>query len=138
MPRCLCRSDRPASSVSRESNVHHEIELVVAIGKRAAGFRGDAVRYIYGYAVGLDMTRRDLQFALRDKGRPWDISKGFDASAPISPIKTIATTGEITTAQIWLNVNGAKRQASDVAKLIWSVNETIEHLSKFYEPGRAT
>jgi fumarylpyruvate hydrolase len=120
------------------SNVHHEIELVVAIGK--AGSRipaNDAAHHIYGYAVGLDMTRRDLQFALRDKGRPWDISKGFDCSAPISPIKPITVTGEITTAQIWLAVNGAKRQASDVAKLIWSVNETIEHLSKFYElrPG---
>jgi fumarylpyruvate hydrolase len=120
------------------SNVHHEIELVVAIGKGGQRIAGaDAVHYIYGYAVGLDMTRRDLQFALRDKGRPWDISKGFDGSAPISPIKTIAATGEVTTAQIWLNVNGAKRQASDVAKLIWNVNETIEHLSKFYElrPG---
>jgi fumarylpyruvate hydrolase len=120
------------------SNVHHEIELVVAIGK--AGSRipaNDAAHHIYGYAVGLDMTRRDLQFALRDKGRPWDISKGFDCSAPISPIKPITVTGEITTAQIWLTVNGAKRQASDVAKLIWNVNETIEHLSKFYElrPG---
>jgi len=120
------------------SNVHHEIELVVAIGKGGQRITAaDAVSHIYGYAVGLDMTRRDLQFALRDKGRPWDISKGFDASAPISPIKTIATTREITAAQIWLNVNGAKRQASDVAKLIWNVNETIEHLSKFYElrPG---
>jgi fumarylpyruvate hydrolase len=120
------------------SNVHHEIELVVAIGKGGRRIAAaDAVSHIYGYAVGLDMTRRDLQFALRDKGRPWDISKGFDGSAPISPIKPIATTGEITTAQIWLNVNGAKRQASDVAKLIWSVNETIEHLSRFYElrPG---
>jgi fumarylpyruvate hydrolase len=120
------------------SNVHHEIELVVAIGKTGSRIRAtDAVRHIYGYAVGLDMTRRDLQFALRDKGRPWDISKGFDCSAPISPIKPIATTGEVTAAQIWLNVNGTKRQASDVAKLIWNVNETIEHLSKFYElrPG---
>jgi len=120
------------------SNVHHEIELVVAIGKGGQRIAAaDAVSHIYGYAVGLDMTRRDLQFALRDKGRPWDISKGFDCSAPISPIKQIALTGEITTAQIWLNVNGAKRQASDVAKLIWSVNETIEHLSRFYElrPG---
>lgn len=120
------------------SNVHHEIELVVAIGKGGQRIpAADAVSHIYGYAVGLDMTRRDLQFALRDKGRPWDISKGFDGSAPISPIKPIATTGEITTAQVWLNVNGAKRQASDVAKLIWNVNETIEHLSKFYElrPG---
>lgn len=120
------------------SNVHHEIELVVAIGKGGQRIpAADAVSHIYGYAVGLDMTRRDLQFALRDKGRPWDVSKGFDGSAPISPIKPIATTGEITTAQVWLNVNGAKRQASDVAKLIWNVNETIEHLSKFYElrPG---
>jgi fumarylpyruvate hydrolase len=120
------------------SNVHHEIELVVAIGKGGQRIpAADAFSHIYGYAVGLDMTRRDLQFALRDKGRPWDISKGFDGSAPISPIKPIATTGEITTAQIWLNVNGAKRQASDVAKLIWNVNETIEHLSRFYElrPG---
>jgi fumarylpyruvate hydrolase len=120
------------------SNVHHEIELVVAIGKAGSGIAAaDAVLHIYGYAVGLDMTRRDLQFALRDKGRPWDIAKGFDCSAPISPIKSIAATGEITAAQIWLNVNGAKRQASDVAKLIWNVNETIEHLAKFYElrPG---
>ena len=120
------------------SNVHHEIELVVAIGKGGSRIgAANAVGHIYGYAVGLDMTRRDLQFALRDKGRPWDISKGFDCSAPISPIKPIAVTGEISTAQIWLNVNGVKRQASDIAKLIWSVSETIEHLSKFYElkPG---
>lgn len=120
------------------SNVHHEIELVVAIGKGGSRIAAaNAVGHIYGYGVGLDMTRRDLQFALRDKGRPWDISKGFDCSAPISPIKPIAVTGEISTAQIWLNVNGVKRQASDIAKLIWSVSETIEHLSKFYElkPG---
>jgi fumarylpyruvate hydrolase len=120
------------------ANVHHEIELVVAIG--TAGRRiaaADAVNHIYGYAVGLDMTRRDLQFALRDKGRPWDVSKGFDCSAPISPIKPIAATSEIRSAQIWLNVNGARRQGSDVGKLIWNVGETIEHLSKFYElrPG---
>ena len=119
-------------------NLHHEIELVVAIGKAGRNIAAaDATRHIYGYAVGLDMTRRDLQFALRDKGRPWDVAKGFDFSAPISPAKPIAVTGELTSAQIWLNVNGARRQSGDVTKMIWSVNETIEHLSKFYElrPG---
>jgi fumarylpyruvate hydrolase len=120
------------------ANLHHEIELVVAIGKAGRNIAAaDAAQYIYGYAVGLDMTRRDLQFALRDKGRPWDVAKGFDHSAPISPVKTIGVTGELTSAQIWLNVNGQRRQASDVSKLIWSVNETIEHLSRYFElkPG---
>jgi fumarylpyruvate hydrolase len=120
------------------NNLHHEIELVVAIGKAGRNIAAAAApSHIYGYAVGLDMTRRDLQFALRDKGRPWDVAKGFDASAPISPVKPVAVTGEITTAQIWLAVNGQRRQASDVAKLIWNVNETIEHLSRFYtlKPG---
>jgi len=120
------------------SNLHHEIELVVAIGTAGRNIAAaDAVKHIYGYAVGLDMTRRDLQFALRDKGRPWDVAKGFDNSAPISPIKPIATAGDVSGAQIWLNVNGQKRQGSEISKLIWSVSETIEHLSKFYElkPG---
>ena len=120
------------------TNLHHEIELVVVIGKAGRDIAAaDAARHIYGYAVGLDMTRRDLQLALRDKGRPWDVAKGFDCSAPISPVKPIGATGEITAAAIFLNVNGQRRQASDVSKLIWSVNETIEHLSKFYElrPG---
>jgi fumarylpyruvate hydrolase len=120
------------------ANVHHEIELVVAIGKPGRAIAAaDAVNHVYGYAVGLDMTRRDLQFALRDKGRPWDVAKGFDCSAPISPIKPIAAVGELRSAQIWLDVNGARRQASDVEKLIWSVGETIEHLSKYFElrPG---
>jgi fumarylpyruvate hydrolase len=119
-------------------NLHHEIELVVAIGKAGRNIAAaDAAKHIYGYAVGLDMTRRDLQFALRDKGRPWDVAKGFDWSAPISPVKPIVVTGEITAAAIFLNVNGQRRQASDVSKLIWNVSETIEHLSKFYElrPG---
>ena len=115
------------------ANLHHEIELVVAIGRGGRNIaQTDAVKHIWGYAVGLDMTRRDLQFALRDAGRPWDVSKGFDHSAPISPLKPISATGEIKSAAIWLEVNGQKRQSSDVAKLIWNVNETIEHLSKFY------
>ncbi|HSQ10820.1 MAG TPA: fumarylacetoacetate hydrolase family protein, partial [Burkholderiaceae bacterium] len=115
------------------ANLHHEIELVVAIGRGGRDIaQADAASHIWGYAVGLDMTRRDLQFALRDKGRPWDVAKAFDFSAPISPLKPKSATGEITTASIWLEVNGQKRQSSDVAKLIWSVNETIEHLSKFF------
>ena len=115
------------------ANLHHEIELVVAIGRGGRNIaQADAPGHIWGYAVGLDMTRRDLQFALRDKGRPWDVAKAFDFSAPISPLKPKSATGEITTAAIWLEVNGQKRQSSDVAKLIWNVNETIEHLSKFF------
>jgi fumarylpyruvate hydrolase len=119
-------------------NLHHEIELVVAIGKGGRNIAAaDAAKHIYGYAVGLDMTRRDQQFALRDKGRPWDVAKGFDWSAPISPVKPIGTTGEITAAQIFLSVNGQRRQGSDVSNLIWSVSETIEHLSRYFElrPG---
>ncbi len=120
------------------ANLHHEIELVVAIGRAGHNIaKADAASHIWGYAVGLDMTRRDLQFALRDKGRPWDVAKAFDFSAPVSPLKPKSATGEITAAAIWLEVNGQKRQSSDVAKLIWNVNETIEHLSKFFSlvPG---
>lgn len=120
------------------ANLQHEIELVVAIGKGGGSIAAaDAANHIFGYAVGIDLTRRDLQFALRDKGRPWDVAKGFDASAPVSPIKTRATTGELTTSQIWLNCNGERRQTSDIARLIWNVNETIAHLSKFFrlQPG---
>ncbi len=123
---------------SETTNLQHEIELVVAIGKSGASIAAaDALKHVYGYAVGLDMTRRDLQLALRDTGRPWDVAKGFDCSAPISPLKPISVTGEILGAQIWLNVNGERRQAGNTSKLIWSVNETIEQLSKFFElrPG---
>jgi fumarylpyruvate hydrolase len=115
------------------ANLHHEIELVVAIGRAGRDIAPEAAAaHLWGYAVGLDMTRRDLQFALRDKGRPWDVAKGFDCSAPISPLKPVAATGEITAGAIWLEVNGAKRQSSDIDKLIWNVNETISHLSKYY------
>jgi fumarylpyruvate hydrolase len=120
------------------ANLHHEMELVVAIGKRGRNIAAaDALPYIWGYAVGLDMTRRDLQGVMKKQGRPWEVGKGFDHSAPIGPIKPIARTGEIKSGRIWLNVNGAKRQDSDVSKLIWNVNETIEHLSKYFElaPG---
>jgi fumarylpyruvate hydrolase len=120
------------------SNYQHELELVVAIGKGGRHIRKeDANAHIFGYAVGLDMTRRDCQFAMRDKGRPWEIGKGFDQSAPIGPIQPASAVGYLTQGTIHLDVNGAKRQSSDVSKLIWSVAETIEHLSGFFElqPG---
>lgn len=123
---------------SETSNLHHEIELVVAIGKGGSNIaESDAAKHIFGYAVGLDMTRRDLQMDLRKAGRPWELGKAFDQSAPIGPIHTMGKTGEITTGSIWLEVNGEKRQNSDVKKLIWNVNETIAYLSKYFElqPG---
>ena len=123
---------------SLTGNLHHEIELVVAIGKGGKNIQAaDALQHIYGYAVGLDMTRRDLQNDMKKQGRPWCIGKGFDASAPIGPITPAEQAGDIAHAAIWLQVNGADRQRSTVAQLIWNIAETIEHLSAAWElqPG---
>ena len=120
------------------SNLHHEIELVVAIGKAGKNIRAaDAAEYIYGYALGLDMTRRDLQNEMKKQGRPWCIGKGFEHSAPIGPITPVAQAGDVEKAAIALQVNGADRQRSTVAQLIWNIAETIEHLSAAWElqPG---
>jgi fumarylpyruvate hydrolase len=119
---------------SLTQNLHHEIELVVAIGKGGRRIlAADAVQHIYGYAVGLDMTRRDLQNEMKKQGRPWCIGKAFDHSAPIGPITPIAQAGNVNNAEISLLVNGTDRQRSNVAKLIWNVAETIEHLSAAWE-----
>lgn len=123
---------------SLTANLHHEIELVVAIGKGGKNIAAaDAFAHIYGYAVGLDMTRRDLQGEMKKQGRPWCIGKGFDASAPIGPITPAAQAGDVGKAAIWLQVNGADRQRSNVSQLIWNIAETIEHLSAAWElqPG---
>lgn len=123
---------------SLTKNLHHEIELVVAIGKGGKNIKAaDALQHIYGYAVGLDMTRRDLQTEMKKQGRPWCIGKGFDHSAPIGPITPIAAAGNITQAEISLQVNGEDRQRSQISKLIWNIAETIEHLSHAWElqPG---
>jgi fumarylpyruvate hydrolase len=123
---------------SQTSNVHYEIELVVAIGKQGVNIaEADAAQYIFGYAVGIDMTRRDLQLELRKAGRPWELGKAYDQSAPIGPIHPLAQTGEITEGRIWIDVNGEKRQDSVISKLIWNVNETIAYLSRYFElcPG---
>ncbi|OGB06072.1 MAG: 5-carboxymethyl-2-hydroxymuconate isomerase [Burkholderiales bacterium RIFCSPHIGHO2_12_FULL_69_20] len=120
------------------ANLHHEIELVVAIatgGRNIAA--ADAARHIWGYAVGLDMTRRDLQNDMKKQGRPWCIGKAFDESAPIAPLQPIARTGELTKGAITVSVNGAVRQKGDLSELIWNVAETIETLSKAWtlQPG---
>lgn len=120
------------------SNLHHEIELVVAIGKAGKNIlAADALDYIWGYAVGLDMTRRDLQNDMKKQGRPWCIGKAFEHAAPIGPITPAAEAGDIAKAAISLQVNGADRQRSDIGKLIWNIAETIEHLSAAWElqPG---
>ena len=123
---------------SLTQNLHHEIELVVAIGTGGRNITAaDAHKHIYGYAVGLDMTRRDLQNEMKKQGRPWCIGKGFDHSAPIGPITPAAQAGDLSQAAIWLKVNGQERQSSTISKLIWNIAETIEHLSAAWElsPG---
>jgi fumarylpyruvate hydrolase len=126
----------PYPSLTRD--FHHEIELVVAIGTGGRNIKAaDAHKHIFGYAVGLDMTRRDLQGDMKKQGRPWCIGKAFDQSAPMGPITPAAQAGDVTQAAIWLQVNGQDRQRSTVSRLIWNIGETIEHLSAAWElqPG---
>jgi fumarylpyruvate hydrolase len=122
----------------RTSNYHHEIELVVAIGTGGRDIPVEqALSHVYGYAVGLDMTRRDLQLEARDKGRPWEFGKSFALSAPIGAIHRAEDIGHVREGRIAVTVNGLPRQASDIAKLIWSVSECISYLSEYetLEPG---
>lgn len=119
-------------------NYHHEIELVVAIGRGGRDIPvTQALAHVYGYAVGLDMTRRDLQLEARDKGRPWEFGKSFARSAPVGPLHRAEDIGHPSAAAITLTVNGQPRQNSDIAKLIWSVSECVAYLSEYeaLEPG---
>lgn len=119
---------------SLTKNLHHEVELVVAIGLGGKNIAAvDAARHIFGYAVGLDMTRRDLQNEMKKQGRPWSIGKAFEHSAPIGPITPAAQAGLAAQAEIMLEVNGSVRQHSNTSKLIWSIPEIIEHLSAAWE-----
>ncbi len=123
---------------SETANCHHEIELVVAIGKAGRDIpKENAAGHIFGYAVGLDMTRRDLQQAAARAGQPWETGKAFDASAPMGAIHPIGATGVLTTGAIALEVNGEPRQRADLAQLIWSVDEIVAALSRLFElqPG---
>ena len=120
------------------ANLHHEIELVVAIGVGGRDIAAaDALSHIWGYAIGLDMTRRDLQNDMKKQGRPWSIGKAFDESAPIGPLHPIGRTGELTQGAISLSVNGVLRQQGDLRELIWNVAESIETLSRAWtlQPG---
>lgn len=112
-------------------DLHHEVELVVALGAGGADVDPrDAMALVWGYGVGLDLTRRDLQAVAKDAGRPWDMAKGFDASAPCSPLIPAATLGHPQDARIWLEVNGALRQEGNLDEMIWPVADVISHLSR--------
>jgi fumarylpyruvate hydrolase len=126
----------PYPSLSK--NVHFEMELVAAIGKGGKDIPADeALDHVFGYALGLDMTRRDLQAEAKKLGRPWDTGKGFDHSAPLGPIHPVSTVGHLEKSAIWLSVNGEEKQRSDISQLIWSVGETVAYLSTLFElrPG---
>jgi len=119
-------------------NLHYELEMVVAIGKSGANVAAaDAQALVFGYAVGLDMTRRDLQNDMREKKRPWDIGKSFAQAAPIAPISPVAQTGVLARGEVTLRVNGEKRQQGDLSDMIWDVPHMIEFLTRLYrlEPG---
>ncbi len=119
-------------------NLHHEIELVVAIGGSGVKLSPErALDIVFGYGVGLDLTRRDLQNDMREKKRPWDIGKSFAAAAPIGVLHPVSAVGHPAAGLIWLDVNGARRQQGDLADMIWDVAHTLHFLSQYYEllPG---
>jgi fumarylpyruvate hydrolase len=137
-PSTLVASGATVPYPAGTSNYHFEMELVVAIG--APGFRvqeADAASLIYGYAAGLDMTRRDLQLVARDQGRPWDLGKDFEKSAVCSEIVPMGTLGVLDKGAISLQVNGQTKQSADLGQLIWSIPELLADLSQYYhlQPG---
>ena len=128
--------DHPYPPVTK--NYHYEIELVAALGKRGKNIPVEqALDYVWGYALGLDMTRRDLQRAMGDEKKPWEVGKSFDNSAVISHLHPATRTGHFTKGAIWLMVNGQTKQSSTLDKMIWSVAEQVSNLSRYYElfPG---
>ncbi|SRR5690625_2098198 len=118
----------------RTNDLHHEIELVVALGSGGSNLTVEqATDAIWGYAIGVDLTRRDLQAAAKEKGRPWDVAKGFDQAAPIGLLHPISQTGLLTQGPILLDVNGVRKQQGDLDQMIWSVAECIAELSTYFE-----
>jgi fumarylpyruvate hydrolase len=129
----LVLSGGAAAYPPRTADLHHEIELVVALGRDGRDVPvAEALSWVYGYAVGNDLTRRDLQAAAKSKGQPWDVAKGFDDSAVIGPIQPVALVGHPTRGRIWLSVNGALRQQADIEQMTWRVPEIIAELSTFF------
>lgn len=116
-------------------DLHHEVELVVALGRDANGELGvdEAASLIFGHALGLDLTRRDVQTAAKNKGHPWDVAKGFDRSAPVSEIVPVTLATPASDAAIWLEVNGERRQCAALSDMLFSVAETLHELSLRYE-----
>jgi fumarylpyruvate hydrolase len=118
---------------AQTSDVHHEIELVVALGSGGVNIPVDrALDHVFGYAVGLDMTRRDLQGHAKKMGRPWEVGKAFEHSAPMGPLYRVADVGHPDTGAVDLHVNGALRQSGDLNQLIWKVPEMISYLSEYF------
>lgn len=112
-------------------DLHHEIEMVVAVGKAGVNFTAeDALDFVWGYGVGVDLTRRDLQNVAKKMSRPWDWAKGFDASGPCSPIVPVERTGHPQAGRVWLAVNGEVRQEGDLNELIWPVADVLAYLSQ--------
>lgn len=131
-------SGQPIAYPSSTANFHYEAELVVAIGKGGRNIStDDALSHVYGYATGLDMTRRDLQLKAREQGRPWDSGKNVEQSSPLGLIHPVSEVGHVSTGAITLTVNSATRQSADIADLIWPVADIIRFLSELYrlEPG---
>ncbi|MGI3899629.1 MAG: fumarylacetoacetate hydrolase family protein [Janthinobacterium lividum] len=129
-------ADTPYPSAT--ADLHFELELVVAIGTGGSDIaEAEALGHVWGHAVGLDLTRRDLQAQAKKAGRPWDMAKGFDLSAPIGELVPVSVSGAMASGALELKVNGAVRQSSDVSRMIWSVPETIAYLSGLVrlEPG---
>ncbi len=117
----------------RTKDLHHEIELVVAIGDSGKNLDASkAPEHIFGYAVGIDLTRRDLQAQAKDRRRPWDTGKSFEHAAPVSAIHRVEDIGHPSTGRIWLAVNGSVRQDGDIEDMIWNVPETIAELSTLF------
>lgn len=134
----IVANETPVPYPASTENFQYEIELVAAIGKAGKDISiEDALDYVWGYATGVDLTRRDLQMAARERGRPWEPGKGFDRSAPMAPIVPVSECGHLEGAEIWLNVNGEQKQRSTVGHLVWSVAEVISILSKSWDliPG---
>jgi len=129
-------ADHPYPTLTK--NYHYEAELVAAIGKGGRRITQEqALSHVFGYTLGLDMTRRDLQRAMGDEKKPWEIGKSFDHSAPIGAIHTVAHTGHFTQGAIWLKVNGKTKQSANLNQMMWSVAEQIVKLSEAFElfPG---
>lgn len=127
------RTDGEFPYPPKSRDVHHEIELLVALARGGQNIRvEEALDHVYGYGVCLDMTRRDLQDVAKKAGRPWEVAKAFEASAPCSALVPAAEIGHPTSGAIWLDVNGERRQSGDLARMIWKIPEMIAYLSELF------